>query len=695
MAGSHRGTSGDDTLTGAAGADTFFFGPNYGNDTVTDFTNGEDLIDLTQFPTISSFSDLTITSDDNGVTIDLSAHGGGTVRLEGFDINDLDASDFRFPTVGSEHRNIIHGSDDSTVGDVIYGGGGHDQFHGNRGDDAIYGGAGDDRFYGGRGDDTLEGGADDDIFFFGHSGDNDIVTDFTDGEDLIDLQQFSTISGFSDLTITSDDNGVTIDLTAHGGGTIRLEGFDIDDLDASDFRFPVVGTAGDDALIGDAGENFVYGKAGDDALEGGDGNDHLSGGVGNDTLYGGEGDDRLHGGDGGVARAPILSDSGADAMYGGAGNDALWGDSGDDAMYGGIGNDYLSGNHGNDAMFGGDGNDMFYGGANNDTLDGGEGDDKLRGGTGDDTFVFAAGHGNDTISDFTDGDDLIDLSAIPTITGLSDLQITSDDNGITIDLTDHEGGGTIWLRGFSIDDLDEADFVFAEAPDNAPPDRTNVIDGEGPVELGDITEFSGTGSYESDVNGGTDVTDFFQFTLSESKTVSFVLSSLEYDADLVILSEDGTVLFSSEQSGTDDEGIEQTLEAGTYQVMVEAKEQGENNYVLNYAVEDAAPARFESNATDETFTGGDGADIFVFAAGHGNDRITDFADGEDLIDVTQISGISGFEHLNISADGNDAVIDLTEHGGGTIRLENFDVADLDAEDFQFFELPVEPQVESI
>ena len=31
------------------------------------------------------------------------------------------------------------------------------------------------------------------------------------------------------------------------------------------------------------------------------------------------------------------------------------------------------------------------------------------------------------------------------------------------------------------------------------------------------------------------------------------------------------------------------------------------------------------------------------------------------------------------------MIDLAEYGGGTIRLENFDVADLDTEDFVFAE----------
>ena len=134
MAGSHSGTSDDDTLTGAAGIDIFEFGGDNGNDVVTDFTNGEDLIDVTQLPTISSFSDLTITSDENGITIDLSAYGGGTILLQGMSIGDLDASDFIFPTVGTS-------GDDTLTGDsgrnVIYGGDGNDSIEGGAGGDRV------------------------------------------------------------------------------------------------------------------------------------------------------------------------------------------------------------------------------------------------------------------------------------------------------------------------------------------------------------------------------------------------------------------------------------------------------------------------------------------------------------------------------------------------------------------------------
>ena len=123
--------------------------------------------------------------------------------------------------------------------------------------------------------------------------------DFTDAEDRIDLSGFSTISDFSDLTITSDANGVTIDLTEHGGGTVRLDGFDIANLDADDFVFcvnqEIEGDEGDNTLSGDTGDDRLFGHGGNDTLYGGEGNDGLWGHAGDDTLYGGEGNDHLYG----------------------------------------------------------------------------------------------------------------------------------------------------------------------------------------------------------------------------------------------------------------------------------------------------------------------------------------------------------------------------------------------------------------
>ena len=208
------GGTGDDRLTGGAGADTFLFDTGNGDDIVTDFANGEDLIDLREFTEITSFADLTITSDGDDVVIDLSGHGGGTVRLENVSESDLVADDFVFYAV-----------------------------EGGDGDDRLRGASGDDTLTGRAGDDTLTGYAGDDTFVFGPNHGDDTITDFNECEDAIDLSAFSTITGTADLTITRDGSDAVIDLTDHGGGTIRLADYYdqsstyVSQLDGADFVF--------------------------------------------------------------------------------------------------------------------------------------------------------------------------------------------------------------------------------------------------------------------------------------------------------------------------------------------------------------------------------------------------------------------------------------------------------------------------
>ena len=46
----------------------------------------------------SEFEDLTLLADGSDVLIDFSEHGGGSVRLTGVELGDLDAADFHFHT---------------------------------------------------------------------------------------------------------------------------------------------------------------------------------------------------------------------------------------------------------------------------------------------------------------------------------------------------------------------------------------------------------------------------------------------------------------------------------------------------------------------------------------------------------------------------------------------------------------------
>ena len=62
--------------------------------------------------------------------------------------------------------------------------------------------------------------------------------------------------------------------------------------------------------------------------------------------------------------------------------------------------DALTGDAADNLLAGGAGADQLDGGDGNDVLDGGAGNDLLTGGSGADTFVFRAGGGADTITDY-------------------------------------------------------------------------------------------------------------------------------------------------------------------------------------------------------------------------------------------------------------------------------------------------------
>jgi Ca2+-binding RTX toxin-like protein len=66
--------------------------------------------------------------------------------------------------------------------------------------------------------------------------------------------------------------------------------------------------------------------------------------------------------------------------------------------------DIIRGYGGNDLLEGLGGSDRIYGGGGVDTINGGKGNDLLSGGAGKDAFLFAAGDGQDVITDFGIGD---------------------------------------------------------------------------------------------------------------------------------------------------------------------------------------------------------------------------------------------------------------------------------------------------
>ncbi|NML18906.1 M10 family metallopeptidase C-terminal domain-containing protein [Azohydromonas caseinilytica] len=121
--------------------------------------------------------------------------------------------------------------------------------------------------------------------------------------------------------------------------------------------------------------------------------------------------DTLTGDAGGVATADVLHGGlGASTIQGLAGDDQLRGEGGNDSVYGGTGSDALYGGAGADLLQGDEGSDVLTGGAGKDMLTGGEGSDRF-------VFQYTSDSGpsaatRDVITDFVQGEDRIDLSAL-------------------------------------------------------------------------------------------------------------------------------------------------------------------------------------------------------------------------------------------------------------------------------------------
>jgi Tol biopolymer transport system component len=137
------------------------------------------------------------------------------------------------------------------------------------------------------------------------------------------------------------------------------------------------------------------------------------------------------------------------------GNDNQTGTSGNDIINGSEGSEVLTGLRANDVLNGGDGNDILYGGKGSDTLNGGLGNDTLEGSAGKDVFVLGAGLGVDTIFDFGNRQDTIQL-----INGLTfgQLSISPGTNGTLIRLAS-SGEVLASLTGVDPNLIGSGDFI--------------------------------------------------------------------------------------------------------------------------------------------------------------------------------------------------------------------------------------------
>ncbi|WP_427450801.1 calcium-binding protein [Litorimonas sp. WD9-15] len=221
------GGSGDDTLSGGDGADRIEGQANNdiinggdGNDTLLG-GNGRDLIS-------GGLGDDVLRGEDGN---DLIEGNAGDDFLGGGAGNDL--------LIGGRGADRLYGGsgEDRLFGqqgnDLLFGGGGNDRLIGGGGNDSLNGQSGNDILDGGSANDILTGGGGADIFIFNASAATTIVTDFTDGVDLLDLSDFSAADIQSALDSAVQQDGDSV-LTFSNGAVLVLEGFDLSDLSDED-----------------------------------------------------------------------------------------------------------------------------------------------------------------------------------------------------------------------------------------------------------------------------------------------------------------------------------------------------------------------------------------------------------------------------------------------------------------------------
>ncbi|WP_197486920.1 M10 family metallopeptidase C-terminal domain-containing protein, partial [Rhizobium bangladeshense] len=384
------------------------------------------------------------------------------------------------------------------------------------------------------------------------------------------------------------------------------------------------GTNEEDTTRGQGGADTISGLAGDDLIDGGSGNDVLNGGGGKDTLLGGIGADRLDGG------------TGVDVMQGGAGNDTYVVGEADDTVteLPGEGTDtvettlsayVLSANVENlvfkgSGDFHGTGNvlaNTLTGGVGQDVLDGAGGADRLVGLGGDDTYLVDVA--SDIVVETSAGGRDIVYATAPSYTLTANVEVLRF-SGIGAFVGTGNSLANLVVGGAGNDDL------HGGGGDD------ELIGNEGSDEVSGGT---GNDTFLATLNDGDD------FYFGDGGSDTFSLNGLQADARIDLLN--GSA--SSANTGTDQlTGIENAI-GGI----------GNDSIV--------------ASTTRNVFSGGDGADTFVFAsvtaAGKGAtaDVIRDFAPG-DRIDVSEIDANGGLA-------GNPAFIfagEVTTVSGGFGQL---------------------------
>lgn len=446
-----------------------------------------------------------------------------------------------------------------------------------------------------------------------------------------------------EITASISGTGSTLDLRIEFTTNSANENLAFDNISITDGQAAAIdGTPNADTLSGTSSDDVINGLAGNDTLAGFEGNDTINGDAGNDRLLGGDGDDALNGGDN---NDQLFGEGGADALDGGAGIDGVYyltstsgvtlntfagGSAGDAA-----GDTYTSierffGSNFADNLTGAAGNDYLAGLGGNDIINGAGGNDILVGGLGVDTIN--GGDDNDTILGSQGGDLLNGDGGNDTLRGGADNDMLNGGDG-----NDSLDGGT----------------------------GADALDGGAGVDRAMYT--SATAGVDANLATGGTGGDAVGDTYNDIENLygSFFSDTLEGDsnANLIVGLLGNDDLFGH----------------------------GGNDRLIGSAGEDY----LDGGDGNDILIGQADADTFAFRGSSSVgelDRIIDFEDGVDTIELELFGFVDNFGDLILTQVGNHVRVEEDTGATGSsndaaILVYNTMVADLTADDFNIISPP--------
>lgn len=425
----------------------------------------------------------------------------------------------------------------------------------------------------------------------------------------------------------------------------------------------IYGTDQDDQLFGTAGADIIYA---------GDGKDYLIGGAGADWFYGGKGDDNYYVQDTGDVVVEY-ADEGNDAVYSYVTSYTLGSNVEELNLMGdainGTGNslnNYLAGNDKNNTLIGLDGNDFLDGGKGADIMVGGHGDDEYRVDNAGDIVWELADDGIDVVTstiNYTLGDTVEKL-----FLGLDGGAINGTGNGqdntIRGNASDNvlkgEGGEDI-INGFG-----GKDKMYGGAGDDY-----IVVDSSDDI----VVEYANEG-YDTVLAKTSYVTPLHvEFMIMDGLDAVIALGN----------SQDNNILGSAADNlmfGYNGKDIlhgaigNDTIDGGSGNDDIFGGSDADT--LFGGTGDDRIFGGFDT----DTLTGGADNDTFLFKQDGGHDTVTDFKANGDL-DIIEAGVFADFASVlaHTQQVGNDTVI--TFDAATSMTLQNFDMSNLQASDFQF------------